>query len=325
MAKELYLYSGIYSFTAESLIAAMEENKSEDITLRLNSPGGSVPAGWGIIAKMIEHGNVSIKVDGVAASMGAMLLPFAQNVTVLDVTKIMLHKADMMVESPEDQKFLDDVNKDLLKALTKKIDNTKLKELKGIGLSELFASGERKDMWLSAKEAKDIGLVDKITKLTPQEAKAFDEKFYSIAATAEPKIIQPIKTENKMTVAEFKAAHPDVFASVVQLGIDQEKDRVSACLVFNEIDPKGVKEAIESGKPLSQTQMAQFSLKAASAQSLKKIISDNATTIIADAGDGKVLTDEEKEIAAFKAKIDANMKKIGAVKDAGEGKFTATK
>ena len=94
MAKELYLYNPIYSYTAEDLMRSFEEFKDEEITLRVNTPGGSVFDGYGILAKMKEHGNVTIMLDGMAASMGAFMLPYAKKVIAYDLAKVMIHRAD---------------------------------------------------------------------------------------------------------------------------------------------------------------------------------------------------------------------------------------
>ena len=49
--KQILLYSGIYSFTAEAFIEQMNMlDKKEPVCIRANSPGGSVFAGWGIIS-----------------------------------------------------------------------------------------------------------------------------------------------------------------------------------------------------------------------------------------------------------------------------------
>ena len=104
MAKELYLYSTIYDFVAERLIAEMEAVKGEDITLRVNTPGGNIFAGWGIIAKMQEHeGKVKIKADGMAGSFGLYMLAFADEVEALDMTTGLLHRADVPVDGNRDQ------------------------------------------------------------------------------------------------------------------------------------------------------------------------------------------------------------------------------
>lgn len=302
--KELYLYSPIYDFSAEQLIAAMEENSGSDIVIRVNTPGGSVFSGWGIIAKMLEReGKTTIKVDGTAMSMGAVLLPFADRVEALDVTMIMLHRADMYISSPEDQAFLDKVNKSLRAKLEAKINVEKLKEITGSSMDDIFNSEKRIDIFLTAKQAKQIGLVDKINSVDPKELSALHNKMFSVAATHTPIKETTIKNTT-MTLEKLKAEYPAIFAEAVALGVAQEKDRVEACLTFIEIDAVGVKAAIESGKPLSQKQMADFSLKAVSAATLKKIETES-TTIVKTKEVEAVKTDAEKKLAAFEAEVDA--------------------
>jgi len=130
MAKEILLYGGIFNFSAETLIAEMDEHKDEPVAIRLNTPGGDVFAGWGIIAKMLEHGDITLKVDGVVSSMGAFMLIFGEKGKreALDISKINLHRADMFVGSEEDQKFLDGVNKDIFDKLKASIDEKKFKD-----------------------------------------------------------------------------------------------------------------------------------------------------------------------------------------------------
>lgn len=310
MEKELYIYSPIWSYTAEKLMADMEENKDNDIVIRSNTPGGSVAAGWGMIAKMKEHkGGLTIKVDGVVASMGAIMLPFAKKVIALDVSRIMLHKADMLVESEQDKNFLASINKELKQKLSAKIDNEKLKELKGIGIDELFADGERIDMWLTAKEAKAIGLVDSIVKLeTRQEIEAYTStNVFSAAA---------IKKESKDTKIEFdftndknyktmnaeklKSENPELYKEIFNMGVSAEKDRVESCLVYADIDIKAVKEAIESGKPLSEKQKSELSLKALNSNALKALEEGAAEGVTTKESEGKEKTEKEKELEAFR-------------------------
>ena len=305
MAKELYLYSPVYDFVAESLISQMEECKPMDVVMRINSPGGSVFAGWGIIAKMKEMiGGVDVKVDGIAASMAAYVCLFASKVECLDVSTFLFHRASGN-GTPEDQEFLDQVNGDLRSKLEAKIDGKKLKELKGISIKDLFESEKVIDLVLTAKEAKAIGLVDKINKVNPGEINAFNERMYAIAASAEP-IVKPQPINKTMNIEKLKAEYPDVYAQVFALGVASEKDRVEACLVFNELDPKGVKEAIESGKPLTAKQTAEFGLKALSGAALNKI-KEGAPAAVSTEETEAEKTEKQKTLTAFEAKVKASL------------------
>jgi ATP-dependent protease ClpP protease subunit len=281
MAKELYLYSPIYDFVAQDLIASMEENKGSDIVIRSNTPGGSVFAGWGIIAKMGEHdGKVTVKVDGMAASMGFYMLLFADYVEALDVSKFMVHRADGYVSTPEDQLFLDNINKDLKAKFSSKIDNEKLKNLKSntnkYGVEDIFNPEKRIEINLSAKDAKEIGLISKITKVTPTEIQALNERLYAIAASHQP---EENKKITQMDINKLKAEHPAIYAEAIALGIAQEKDRVGAAMVWFEVDPAGVKAAIESGSQITAKQTQEFQFKAMSAAQLAAVKKDNPADV----------------------------------------------
>jgi ATP-dependent protease ClpP protease subunit len=270
--KEIYLYSGLYSFVAERLISEMNQDSDADVVMRINSPGGEVFAGWGVVAKMRERkGKVYVKVDGFAASMAAFIPMFADNVEALDVSTFLLHRAAMYIENPKDQEFLDKVNKDLRARMESKLDSEKLKELTGVSIKDLFEKEERIDLTLTAKQAKQIGLVDTVKKLNSDEAKAFDNKFFSLAATAEPAPI--IKNEN-MTLEKLKAEHPELYAQIVASAVAAERDRAEAWMVFVDADPKAVAEGIKSGNPLSAKATAELTLKLTSKASLTALAAE---------------------------------------------------
>lgn len=306
MVKELYLYSPIFDSTAQELIAAMEEcqNSGCDMTLRMNTPGGNVLSGWGIAAKLQEMTcKTLIKVDGAAMSMGAGLLPFADKVECLDVSTFMLHRADMYCETDEEKSFLANVNKNMRAKLEAKIDSAKLKELKGVTIKNLFEDAQRVDLYLTAAEAKKIGLVDKITKLTPSEVAACSSKMFAVAA-----IETPSTTQNKyMTAAEFKAANPELFKEItdaaIAAGIAQEKERVKPFMVYLAVDPAAVKAGVESTEPISLAQIAELSLKAASGPKLTALAAESTVTpVVATAAVVTPVvtpTAEQKELEDF--------------------------
>lgn len=305
MAKELYLYSPIYDFIAESLIAQMEENKSEDLVIRANTPGGSVFSGWGIIAKMKEHeGTVKMKVDGSVASMGTFVLIFADEAEALDVSKIHLHRADMYINNPDQQAFLDGVNKDLKSKLAAKINAAKLKELKGVTIDEIFDPEKRLEVWLTAKEAKAIGLIDKIVKLNPSEITAIND-YFRIAAENKPEDKPtPPPTKIVMTLEELKAKHPELCAQLITLGVNQERDRVGAWLPYKDIDPDAVTKGIKEGKAITETERSEFMVKAMSPEALKKVKQENAPVVTTEeVKQEKEKTDSEKEAEVLEADV----------------------
>lgn len=313
MAKELLLYSPIYDFTAELLISSIEEAKGNDVVIRMNTPGGSVYSGWGIIAKMQEHDSkIDIKVDGAAMSMGAVMLCFADTVEVLDVSRIMLHRADMYAPTPEDQKFLDGINKDIKAKLKSKIDNEKLKSLPSninkVGIDELFSSPDRIDLYITGKEAKQIGLANKVITLTPVEATAFYEKMQSLAAQ-DTNIKIPVSNNKKtMTLQEFRAQHPaiynEAFEAGLSAGVTQERDRVGSLIAYVDVDPAGVAKHINDGTELTRTLAAELNRKAYSVDTLKALGSEAPEAAATATKEiEKPLEAKAKSIEDFKADV----------------------
>lgn len=308
MAKEILLYSGIYSFVAEELIIAMNENMGSPITMRVNSGGGDVHSTWGIIAKMQEHGDVHIKVDGAAMSSAANLLMYAESVQALDVSNFVLHRADGYVSNPEDQAFLDKVNKDLKAKMTTKINADKFKEITGYTVDQLFNPETRINVYLTAKQMKDIGVVSKVTKVNPTELKAFNEQF-RIAASQNPENSNP----TNMTLDKLKAEHPAVYAAVVaeitenvkKAAIAEERIRVKAWLAYAAIDPVAVGKGIGEGSPMDASIMAEMAVKGMAKNGLKDAETDSpeASTAASPASEAPVAPKEkaakEKEVDTF--------------------------
>jgi hypothetical protein len=231
----------------------------------------------------------------------------------------------MYVETAEDQKFLDDMNKDLRAQMEARVNNDKFLAVTGYTLDALFDSKQRIDVTINATQAKQLGIVDEVVALTPEIKKQVDantRKYYDIAAITENENKQEKqqKPDNNMNLEKLKAEHPAIYAEAVAIGvkqgIEQEKDRVEACLVFNEVDPAGVKAAIEAGKPLSQKQMADFSLKALSKNQLKALAGENADPSEEEEegvegegaeGKGKEETKQKEEVEAFKKDVYAHL------------------
>jgi len=308
MAKELYLYSGIYDFVAQEFIQSLDDNMGNDVSIRINSPGGNVFAFWGMAAKMGEHGNVTIKVDGSAFSSAANLLLYAKRVEALDVSKAMFHRADMIVETPEQQTFLDEVNADLKAKMKAKIDGKKLKELKGITIDQLFDPEQRINLFLDAKEMKQLGLISKISKVNPSDVSAFNDSLYKIAAQADDiELGNKNKNEKEMTIEKLKAEHPDLFKEVKALGATEEKDTIDAWMQFIDIDPEAVAKGIEEGKPISGKVMAEFARKAMNITALKGAEEESAKALETNEETEKAKTDKEKEIAAFEAEAKSHL------------------
>ena len=175
--KTILLYNDIWSFTAESFIEAMNDNADVDKMVRVNCPGGSVFAGWGMCATMNQYKeNTYIQVDGSAASMGLYFLLYAkkENVTALNVSRFLIHSAYGDASTKEDRDLLDAINNDLRALMHERFDDAKFEEVVGVSIDSVF-DDERKDYWIDAYQARDIGLIGSIHRLSAEEQTAMSK------------------------------------------------------------------------------------------------------------------------------------------------------
>lgn len=314
MAKEILLYSNINNWSAEYFITEMEAAKDEDVVVRMNTNGGSPEDMWGMLAKVAERTKATkIKVDGRAYSAGAFMLAYSKDVEALDVSQFLIHRAAYASFLESDANFFTEDRKKSLKvindasraALEAKIDVVKFTAITGKTLEDIFSIDSRIDVVLTAKEAKEIGLINKIVQLTPQISAEIESKF-AIAASHDPNAQKPIiptptiqkSNTNTMTIEKLKAEHPDVYAQITSNAVAEERDRVGAFLAFAEVDTKAVVEGIKKGEKLSQTQMAEFAMKAFSTKQIATIEAENAPDTKTGA-EATPKTEAEKNMAAF--------------------------
>lgn len=165
MLKERIIFIGgeINDSMANSVIAQLlylDSINHDDISIYINSPGGSVTAGFAIYDTMnFVKSNISTICVGIAASMGAFLLSSG---TI--GKRLILPNADVMIHQPlggaegqaSDIKIASDRIINIKKRLNKILAfNTKQ------NIRKIEKDTER-DNYLTAKEALAYGLVDKI-------------------------------------------------------------------------------------------------------------------------------------------------------------------
>ena len=151
--------------TTASLIVAQllyleAQDPDKDIQLYINSPGGSVTAGMAIYDTMqYIKCDVSTICVGMAASMGAFLLAAGA-----EGKRIALPNAEIMTHQPSagTQGKVTDMEIDVEHFLKiKKKINEILAEKTGKSAEQVKLDSER-DKWMSAEEAKEYGLIDKV-------------------------------------------------------------------------------------------------------------------------------------------------------------------
>ncbi len=142
------------------LIYLESKDPTKDISLYINSPGGSVTAGMAIYDTMkYIRCDVSTICIGMAASMGAFLLAAGTKGKryALPNSEIMIHQ--VLGGSQGQASDVEIQTRQLLK--TKKKMNTILAENVGKPVETVERDTDR-DNYLSAEEALEYGIVDKI-------------------------------------------------------------------------------------------------------------------------------------------------------------------
>jgi ATP-dependent Clp protease protease subunit len=136
------------------------EDPDKDISLYINSPGGSISAGMAIYDTMqYIRPDVSTICVGLAASMGAFLLAAGQKGKrfALPNAEIMIHQplggtqgqaTDIEIHAKRIIKIKESMNKILAERTGQKVDK--------------IQKDTERDYFMSAQEAKDYGLIDEV-------------------------------------------------------------------------------------------------------------------------------------------------------------------
>ncbi len=150
----------IASLVVAQLIFLENEDPKKDITLYINSPGGAVHAGMGIIDTMnFIKCDVSTVCIGMAASMGAMILSAGTKGKrfVLPNSEVMIHQPLGGAEGQASDIAIAAEN--ILK--TRKILYKMLADNTGKTVEQIEKDADR-NYWMGASEAVKYGIVDKV-------------------------------------------------------------------------------------------------------------------------------------------------------------------
>ncbi len=164
LKNRIILLSGeITDETANSIIAQilyLDSLNHEDISLYINSPGGSVTAGMAIYDTMhFVESNVSTICLGMAASMAAFLLSSGEK-----GKRFILPNGEVMIHQPlggaQGQATEIKIAAEHILRLREKL-NQMLSQNTGQNIETIEQDTER-DNFMNSKEALEYGLVDKI-------------------------------------------------------------------------------------------------------------------------------------------------------------------
>jgi ATP-dependent Clp protease, protease subunit len=158
---------------ATELVRSIAGMKGKNITARINSPGGDAFDGVAIFNAFKAHGNVTTRVEGLAASIASVIALGGNEVQAYSNTMYMIHNA--WIWAAGNQYDLREVADILEKIDGQMVDIYAANSKTG---KREIAQMMKDETWMTAKEAKEKGFID--TVLDGKSAKAqFDLSMFA--------------------------------------------------------------------------------------------------------------------------------------------------
>ncbi len=188
----IFMVGQVEDYMANLIVAQLlfleSDNPDKDISLYINSPGGSVTAGMAIYDTMqFIKPNVSTLCIGQAASMGAFLLNAGQpgKRFILPNSRVMIHQPSAGFQG---QATDIDIHAREILSIKERMNNL-MAHHSGQSVEKVKEDTER-DRFLTAEESVDYGLVDRIVQTRDEEASVSSSggKVVSVDKDSSPKI-----------------------------------------------------------------------------------------------------------------------------------------
>jgi ATP-dependent protease ClpP protease subunit len=170
---EVMLYDevgGWWGATADEFIADLRGITAPNIRLRVNSPGGSVFEGVAIANALRSHpANVTVQVDGIAASIASVICMAGDRVEMCPNTMLMIHDASGLcignaADMAEMEELLSLISDNIADAYVAKAGGTRAE----------WRARMQAETWYLPDDAVKAGLADEATK-TPKSGTPAEE------------------------------------------------------------------------------------------------------------------------------------------------------
>ena len=157
--------------SADDFRDVLAEHAGQDVTIYLNSEGGSVTDGLSIFNAIASHdGKVTVHIDALAASIATVIAMAASTVKINSNGKFMIHRCwAAAVGNCQDFRSMADVmdllDKDIAASYSEKTGKPE---------SEMLALMDA-ETWMDAETALAAGFIDEIVEVKSKSAKAASE------------------------------------------------------------------------------------------------------------------------------------------------------
>nr|DAM66433.1 MAG TPA: Putative ATP dependent Clp protease [Caudoviricetes sp.] len=170
---------------------------SGDITLWINSPGGDVFAASQIYNMLMDYkGNVTVKIDGLAASAASVIAMSGSKILMSPVSQIMVHNP-MTIAIGNAEEMSKAIN--MLSEIKESIINAY--ELKTNLPRDEISKMMDSETWMNARKAVELGFADEIMYIENQKSDTVLDSFMFSRMAVTNKLIEKLKSKNQNKIA----------------------------------------------------------------------------------------------------------------------------
>lgn len=159
---------GFWGYGKQLLKLDLEGTEEEGVVIEISSLGGDLYHALDMHNQIAKHGNVEVVFTGPSASAATILAMGAKKVSIIDNVFFLIHKVMAVVDNwgMFNEEELDKLIEDLktLRTENQKFDQVVARiyqKKTGMDMDAILAE-MKKDTWMTADEAKELGFVDEI-------------------------------------------------------------------------------------------------------------------------------------------------------------------
>ena len=292
---EISIYDeiGDYGTSAKNFIDDLKSVGKKDITIRMNSVGGSVFDGLAIYNVLRSHqGYVTVKIEGLSASIATIIALAGDKIEMAENGFFMIHNpfGGSMGEAEDMRKtadLLDKIKQELVNIYAKKT------QISDTDIAKMMDE----ETWLTSQEAKEMGFIDSITEPIKVAAKFDFSKFTNVNEKEIKNKLELISNIKKTKMTDelknwFNGVKEEILAAVKGEVVAEAPANEEVSVVFSDND-----EIVNKLTDLSNEK-----------EELSNIVSEKESAIA-------VLENKVAEMGAELAKYNATETKVEADSD----------
>ena len=286
---DFFIYGEITGATALEFAKFLNENQ-DNVTVHLNSAGGDIFGAVAISNLVKNRAGVSISVEGLAAS-AATLICAGSKVTAASNAVFMLHEPLTLLIDYYNSSELEKVQT-ALNAVKDVVVTTYSNKLQ-IPAAEI-ETAMKNETWLSAEQAKQIGLVDEISADLIEMKMSADKKFVMIGKLQVPAANFP---QNLIPTPEQNLLYEKYKQSI----LTADRSRIAALLALRSDNPKVnsiIDDAIKTDLTAEDIAPRINAIKPFPAENYLKMLQDNLNSGAENVG-GSIPSDKDNERENF--------------------------